>query len=766
MMGQSLMDGPVKQKAIFDLMNLLLSLDKVDLVLQAIVEKAPALVDSSACSIFLIPGFVTGYNGTLIDDDGRSIDSSQIQDQFVVLTASTQFGKCSDSIAKHFYRSGEGLTGWVFKNRQALLLNDMRDESEIRQYPSLQWKNKYRGAQHYYDFSDNLPKPFLAVPLIFGNNCFGVIRVAATSDRSRFPNWAKEMFISFGGVISHRIEIEHTLREQKKSIEKLIKTGGISLDNQQSAFNVIVEEAQKLTRSSVCSLYLPDRAADTVELRASSDKSIAPDIYKRNEGFIGWIFKTGKPLLINDTAVFRNKTSLTDEELSTYSDAHLKNSDDEKRQKIGRDVLQRRNQFSKFLGVPILTSGGKSQGVVIIRSGQTEEAFTSDDLVQLEEIAANISMLITNLERQKLNRMLIRIGQEHGHKLFQYVVEQLPELVFARGCSIFLKAKESDRFMLSYTNSPGLMEDPVTKKPKAIAYAIGSGKTGLIGQLGRALVINHYGTGSLDQQRLQADYTRYTNNPIYKDDNLVGLLKNQKGKNVGLTRLIKNRDNEHSFSTEEKRVFKQFVKSTFFTEKGLPPSDRNYCEEGPDGYTMSFLGCPLKDMQGDVFGVLRIPRSFPGGTFTTQAIEVVTSVSNRLSSIIERDSAIIENERILEQNLRNNLMTLSDIMTQINSSFGSKDLNNILQSILDAVTHTLGFEFAAIQLVDWTDNTIYTAIGMKNNAVSDAPDPNRWKDKARHPLDPPKGRKRDIHALILRKHKKEKIIKGFNTLLY
>ncbi len=728
MISQTFQNDRLEQKTVLDLMNVLLRLDKLDDVLQAIVKKAPSLIGSLGCSIYLIPDLVTKYDGKLIDNDNKVIDISQIQEEILVLAASSQFANSPDKIGKYFYRAGEGLTGWVFERKQLLLLNDMSNEEELSRYPGLAWQDKYKGAQYYY--AESSPKPLLAIPLEFGRKCCGVIRVGAPQDRKAFPDWTKEMFLSFAGVISRRIEIESTIREQKRSIENLIKIGSINSNNQHTAFNAILEEAQKVVGGCACFLYLPDRFGEKVDLKAATDPSHPSYSYKRNEGLTGWIFKTAKPLLINDTSSFVDERILIDAELELYSDSTLINKDDRKIKAIDQEIAQPQNLLPRFLGAPILTSDDKARGVVTILSRKDDKPFTTDDLMMLREVAANISTLITNLESQRLNEMLIRIGQEHGSNLFQYVVEQLPELVFARGCSVFLKADKGNHFELKYTNSEEMMEDLAAKKVKPIEYKPGDGKTGLVAKLGRTLVINHYGTGDLDRQKLQEHFSKYLDDSKYKAANLVRLLKNEQGVNVGLARLVITNSDEEGFTRDEEETFSLFARENVFAEKGLPPS--SICEEGKERFTRSFLACPLRNRQGKIFGVLRIPRTFPGGIFTDEALELVASVSNRLSVVLEK-------ERIIEQYLS----TLNKITRQM-KNFGSDgvNLNEILTSILDAVTNTLGFEFAAIQLVDQSDNTVYTALGMKNKNVPEALDPNAWIAKARHPLDPLPGQKK------------------------
>lgn len=765
----------MREKDVLDFMTELLALDRLEDILRAIVRKSQELINSCGCSIYLVPRLVKQYNGKLIDASERKVEASEFTKDIIVLAAASDFRDLASRIGKYFYTSGEGLTGWVFENKKPLRLSNITDEKELQKYLGLKWIDKYGGAEHYYSLDSNSPKPFLAVPLVLGNKCYGVIRVGTSQDGRPFPSWAEGMFFSFGKVVSRCIEKETiieeqkiSLRKQKRAIENLINIGSISTNNKNKSFRAILEETQKIVGASMCCLYLPDRYGETVrlEVMTSSDPkprrgqtATRPTVFRRGEGLTGWIFNTGKPLLINETSPFSNERTLTPREIRAYSGSSLINSEDMVIGALKNEVPRDGTKPYHFMGVPLLTKESWTQGVLSVWSRPGEEPFTRLDLRMLRMIAANISKLLANLEQQELNKMLIALGQEHGDRLFQHVVEQMPRLVLARGCSIFLKSNESGMFHLKYTNSPQLMLDRENKDVKELKYKPGSGKTGLVAKLGRSLVINHYGVGSLDRRRLEKDYKKYSSQEKYRDLNLVGYLKDSEGVKVGLARLVRNSPDEQAFDNQEKRVFKQFLKETVFKENGLLPIVKSsLCEEGGGGFTKSFLACPLRNRQGNIFGVLRIPRTFPGGVFTDEALELTASVCNRLSAVIDK-------EKSLEQHLNQNLKTLSDINTQMNASFGARKRNRILKSILKAATQTLGFEFSTLQLVNQDDNTIYTAMTMVDSKITKPVNPKDWIKFAKHPLDPPDGQKRDIHAWLLREHKKVKIIKGWDEHL-
>jgi signal transduction histidine kinase len=215
---------------------------------------------------------------------------------------------------------------------------------------------------------------------------------------------------------------------------------------------------------------------------------------------------------------------------------------------------------------------------------------------------------------------------------------------------------------------------------------------------------------------------------------------------------------EASFTRVDEDEFYQFLDRDDSNYKILLPHEGSGHHEIESSFR-SFLACPLKDKDSNIYGVIRLTRSFPGSVFTDDDLSLIRSVSNRLALSEINRLILIEREETLKKKLK----IISKINSQINTSHGTEKchLDNILRSILRAVTDMFGFEFATIQLVHHDQKTIATVDVMKNSAMPDALDPEQWKG-ATHPLDPPEGVKRDIHAWLLREHKEPCIIKGWD----
>ena len=757
-----------KEKEILDFLCELLTLDHLKDILQKVVSGAPPIVGCEGCSIYLIPELVKDSLHDLIDHSYTHLDRYIVGGPFIVLAAHSHVAQSDYKIGQHFYRSGEGLTGWVFKNQAPLLLDDLSDPAEIRRYPGLEWRNKYGHADKWYPMQDrSRPKPFIALPLTAGRRCVGVIRFMNTRDGDAFSALAQDTVRSFGSLISRRIETELGSQDKQRSIKNLITIGAMS--NEPGVFKAIVEESQNTVGASACRLYTLDETSldeigEKVVLVEASDQALQPNLkrdFKRGEGYIGWIFKTGSALRVNE---IHPRIDLDCFNVETYTGASGYFDAQGDQQQAAAPILLAPNELSpgnkryaRFLGVPVSKGKGRIHGVLVALSPNDSKPFNDDDLYLLNKLAQTVTLLLESLRQQKLNDMLIRMGHEYGDKLFQYVVERLPALVFAQGCSIFRKSDAGHEFILRYTSSTWLKEKD--GGVKHICYAPGVGKTGFVAEYGRILMINHYGLGEneaegIDRRRLEEDFDKYTGSAAYADINLVRRVTNDHDEPQGLARLIRDKL-DPPFTDEEQKAFEDFIdQHPYVSKAGLACHEHHkLCEDGTDGgYSTSFLGMPFRDRQANVYGVIRIPKKSPGGDFTDQDLRLVVSVCNRLFSYIE-----------LEQNL----VTLTGINTQINASFGEGNLDSILRSILAAVTDTLGFEFVTIQLVSPDKQTIRYVLGRKNPRIPDALDPEKWRDNVNYRLDadPP-----DIQAWLLREHRKPLIVKGwhkyFNKKIY
>jgi GAF domain-containing protein len=738
-----------KEKEILDFLSELLSLEQLDEILKQVVQQAPKIIDCMACSIYLVPELLNQKPEELIDGNLNRLYYYSIDYPFVVLAATSSSKEQEKFVGRYFYRSGEGLTGSVFKTEAPVFLDDLSDIEIGLHYPGAKWKNKYGHATTVYtkEYNGRL-KPFIALPLVSNARCVGVIKFLGSRATRPFSKLAKETVNSFGNLISRRIETELSKQSQECSIRNLISIGAMS--NEKGVFKSIVQEAQKTVGATICRLYIMDETGNEITLEEDTNQSGHRQLktkFKRGEGYIGWIFKTGFPLKINKI--------VTQIEIDFYNSENYLGSRDyfnqgnEKAKTIhielaDHELCGKDDSFKRFLGVPLSKEKNRIHGVLVALSESESKKFNDDDLFLFQKLAQTVTQLLESFQQQKLNEMLIHMGHEYGDKLFQYVVDHLPALVIAQGCSIFKRINSSNNFTLKYTSSKWFKDD--SGRVKKISYAPGVGKTGFVAKYGRILVINYYSLGEEDSEgitheKLESDFSKYRG-PIFENTNYIRKVTDGRGIPQGLARIIRDKK-DPPFSDEEKKAFDDFIDQNPYTSKeGLECHyEEKTCEDGEDGgYSTSFLAVPFKDRQGNVYGVMRIPKSIPGGYFTEQDLNLVISVCNRLFSYIE-----------LEQNL----LTITGINTQINASFGVGSLDNILTSILSAVTDSLGFEFVNIQLVSPDKKFIKYRLGRANPKISGAMDPDDWSKHVNFSLDSDKP---DIHVWLLREHKKPYVV--------
>jgi hypothetical protein len=324
------------------------------------------------------------------------------------------------------------------------------------------------------------------------------------------------------------------LLESVHRILALIQT--VSSD-EQIIFNTIVEEAAKVVGEARSELFVLDETGEEIKLCATTDEILKERMkqesfsYKRKEedkdkddgkGLTGWIFKTGKPLCIDDTDRFKQEVQLTDDDLSLISDDTQIDDEDKKIKCLDRCGQDKHCEMKRYLGVPVKSQYGEVIGVLRVSSNR-KKSVSKQDLVPLQDLAIVISVVLYNEKQKRLKDMLIRLGATYDkEELFQCVVEETPKLILGMGCSIFLLDDDGENLELAYTNSEYLENKTQKKAPTRkdiLSYKIGESKTGLVAELKRTLIINYYGTGKKGKEKLEEDKVKPL--PIVKTKNGV-----------------------------------------------------------------------------------------------------------------------------------------------------------------------------------------------------------------------------------------------------
>jgi len=332
-------------------------------ILKKSVQKASEILEAKGCSIFLY------------DEASGEI----------ILAETTS--RAPDDKTEVSYKIGEGLTGWVFKYKKRLLIQDLdqqNDEKLKKQYGAdINWKSKFvEGETHR-------AKSFIAVPITSKNDKFyGVLR--SSSMNNNFTQHDLELLTNIAGYISIAIENSYLYQKEhhKADYFKLLIEFGTKLHSHvklEDLINFVASEVAKTFSAETCEIYLRDAAnPDTLILRAGF--GVPQDLinsanHQVGEGLTG--------TLVKENRIIRLKNVLT---YSNYKGKY--------RKKMIENL--RYGDRLAFLGIPIVV---KSDVIGCIKlynkipqNSNTETYFTQDDENYLDILVYMLSIAIENLQ--------------------------------------------------------------------------------------------------------------------------------------------------------------------------------------------------------------------------------------------------------------------------------------------------------------------------------------------------------------------------------
>ncbi len=607
----------------------------INQMLEIVIEEVPRLINGRGTSIYLLPDLVPQYDGNLVDEKSATILAESIQSDFIVLSATTR-PEAKKLVGKAFYRSGDGLGGWVFKHSKSLCLTDSSNKEELAKvHPPLHWTDRYKGSRYYYD-EDN-PKPILIVPLLSRMGTIGILKVPALLDSSPFTATSKAIAITIAQIIANTLEYNLFMQEQSKKILHLIELS--AKETCQEMFEVVTLSLREMLNCSRCQLYLSQNGGSTVKLMVEDGHMVdsnLTNVFSRGEGTIGWIFKTGKPLLIDNLHEYSAGLELDDSLLLHISDGPPIEEDDRYLEYESPPNNLDNDKRLSFLAVPVKSRAGSVWGILCAYhhpdsvSNKHLHTFTRNDLQLMQSFASTISLAIQNDREKRLGNLLTRMGQIWDPlQLFELVVKDIPELVPGTGCCIYelRQNKFPPQLQLVASSREGLFSK--NKELPDIAYEINeNSKTGFCALARSTLVLNHYGTGEVAKQQIHDERYRIESN--YHQDMVVSML-DKKRHEVGLIQL------GDGLKTSPK-IQKQFKKLShhFQVQKnlGLPSPKQKVYKRLGSRPSWSFLAVPIKTENGDLYGVITIGRPVERSPFLSSEISLLESISGRLAAIL------------------------------------------------------------------------------------------------------------------------------------
>lgn len=319
---------------------------------------------------------------------------------------------------KESYTVGQCLTGNVFRQGEALLINDS--------------PTKHRLYDTSRDEIDRLIVPskmiehYLAVPLKAGDKVIGVIRSVNKKSSyydEKFPHvannghcllprgFSSDCEVIMGIIASHlavTINNSRLIGKLNKKIEQLDSLSdvghrisanyGLEAEN---LLELIVKETAEVMNSAICMLFLKNEEGDRVVLKQCYGIPLIPDAYyKLGHRNTGRVAKTGKP--------FKDKVRKLVGKYDTEVLELLK-------AKEGPDT-----KLTSFMIAPIIIDNDSSSpenniiGVVkVINKRPAHRLFDDEDLSLFQSFASQISVALAMSEQNKSTFKLVHsVGHE------------------------------------------------------------------------------------------------------------------------------------------------------------------------------------------------------------------------------------------------------------------------------------------------------------------------------------------------------------------
>lgn len=611
----------------------IVAIPSLDRLLDIVIQDTPHLVNGAGCSVYLRPEYVPQFDGTLIDEKGQSVRADQIRQDFVVLAATSRPRvKTEGLIGKGFYTSGSGLTGWVFKYSRPLRLNDCSDRKELQSYaPDLHWSDKYKGNNDFYDPTDR--KPILIVPLLGPTRTIGVLKVPATVDKQPFTEVSEAIVVLIAQIVASAIHTSWLIQEQSRNIYHLVEIGAKA--KPEDVFEAVTYRLGRMLDRPHCQLYLLDGGGSVVKLTFADGKRIARDsatAYKRGQDLIGWVFKTGKPLLISDVRKYADAQYLDDVRLETISDGARIDEEDRYLKCEQASSIEGIDSPVSFLAVPVRANDGSVQGVLCVNNlddlnyGYATQ-FSDSDRQLAQSFASNVSLAIANEHQRILGNLLTVLGHSwEPNRLFDVVVQDVPKLVFGTGCSIYIleKGEAGSQLRLVSSSWEGISIGGTLAE---IVYAVNEGKTGFCASTRATLIVNHYGPTITARRAMNAEMQRV----IYGHPNdLIAEIRDDRGKPVGIIQLRRGLNTSRQFQLEFRRLAKVLVVHQY----GLPSPKASLYSTLNLAPSWSFLAAPIKSESDDLYGVITVGRAVQQSPFSPEDATLLETIASRLAAIL------------------------------------------------------------------------------------------------------------------------------------
>jgi transcriptional regulator with GAF, ATPase, and Fis domain len=146
--------------------------------LQWVVNFIPTILNSKGCVIFLKDEHTNSY----------------------VLKYASKGNPLEEQIGIANYKAGEGLTGWILKTGDPLLINDIQNKEELKAiHPKLKWRGKYKEFLVHHS-------NFLGAPIKTAEEVWGVIRLSKGRDNIPFSQDDEDLLCRYAYYLGASID--------------------------------------------------------------------------------------------------------------------------------------------------------------------------------------------------------------------------------------------------------------------------------------------------------------------------------------------------------------------------------------------------------------------------------------------------------------------------------------------------------------------------------------------------------------------------------
>jgi putative nucleotidyltransferase with HDIG domain len=380
---KAMVEQKIPLSAIFDISKGFISQMNLKELLDLIVDVTLKIMNAEICSLMLL------------------------NDEKSELRIYSSRGLTDDIINNTVIKVGEGISGYVAKTGKPLFIEDISKEKKFKRTDNPIYKGK----------------SLISVPLIVKDEIIGVINVTSKVKGEKFTNddlYALMVIATQAAIAIDNSRMYKELENKLKAVTSILEISRavISSMDLNKVLELIVEKANEIMKTSICSIRLLEEDNETLVLRASiglSDEYISKvKRIKVGDSVAGIVLKEGKPISVY---------SIKNEPKYIFTEAAAKEG------------------INSLLCVPIV-SKEKIIGVITVYKNEVHN-FSDDEINLLSTFAAEVAVAIENAKLyENLNRSYFETIQTlalaieardpytrgHSDRVTQYAIDIAKEL--------------------------------------------------------------------------------------------------------------------------------------------------------------------------------------------------------------------------------------------------------------------------------------------------------------------------------------------------